>query len=269
MKFRGNSFQFAVATIPWTPAQISTSMWFDASDSNTITLTSGAVSQWNDKSGNNRHITQNAVPTGRPLVSAAALNGLNTITFDGTNDYMDNSSVGAAGNTSVSMITVFRMNSGGASEDLPMGTGGTGINRQCRCFYRAGSGTTVGFAGFAADVTSSAYSYDIGGSYHIFEAWNTQLASPNQVQIGRDGLITSYTPSNAFLTTADGFTMGSLRGGAIGNYYSAISVAEAIILYRSITDSERFLLEGYLAWKWGLQGNLPVSHPYKSSAPTI
>jgi hypothetical protein len=25
--------------------------------------------------------------------------------------------------------------------------------------------------------------------------------------------------------------------------------------------------EGYLAHKWGLEGNLPVSHPYKSSAP--
>ena len=25
--------------------------------------------------------------------------------------------------------------------------------------------------------------------------------------------------------------------------------------------------EGYLAHKWGLTSNLPVSHPYKSSAP--
>ena len=25
--------------------------------------------------------------------------------------------------------------------------------------------------------------------------------------------------------------------------------------------------EGYLAHKWGLTANLPVSHPYKSSAP--
>ena len=25
--------------------------------------------------------------------------------------------------------------------------------------------------------------------------------------------------------------------------------------------------EGYLAWKWGLQGNLPSGHPYKNSAP--
>lgn len=27
--------------------------------------------------------------------------------------------------------------------------------------------------------------------------------------------------------------------------------------------------EGYMAWKWGLEGNLPVSHPYKNAAPTV
>jgi hypothetical protein len=26
--------------------------------------------------------------------------------------------------------------------------------------------------------------------------------------------------------------------------------------------------EGYLAHKWGLTSNLPVSHPYKNTAPT-
>jgi len=33
-----------------------------------------------------------------------------------------------------------------------------------------------------------------------------------------------------------------------------------------ITDFEK--AEGYLAWKWGLEGNLPSDHPYKNSAPT-
>ena len=33
-----------------------------------------------------------------------------------------------------------------------------------------------------------------------------------------------------------------------------------------ITDVEK--AEGYLAHKWGLTSSLPVSHPYKSSAPT-
>ena len=34
----------------------------------------------------------------------------------------------------------------------------------------------------------------------------------------------------------------------------------------NIDDVEK--AEGYLAHKWGLESNLPVSHPYKSSAPT-
>tara|TARA_Y100000389_G_scaffold182635_1_gene199423 strand:- start:2887 stop:3189 length:303 start_codon:yes stop_codon:yes gene_type:complete len=34
-----------------------------------------------------------------------------------------------------------------------------------------------------------------------------------------------------------------------------------------LTDLEK--AEGYLAWKWGLEGSLPVSHPYKNSAPTV
>ena len=33
-----------------------------------------------------------------------------------------------------------------------------------------------------------------------------------------------------------------------------------------ISDVEK--AEGYLAHKWAITGNLPVSHPYKSSAPT-
>ena len=33
-----------------------------------------------------------------------------------------------------------------------------------------------------------------------------------------------------------------------------------------ISDIEK--AEGYLAHKWGLEGNLPDDHPYKNSAPT-
>jgi len=39
----------------WTPAQISTAAWYDADDASTITHTTNAVTQWDDKSGNARH----------------------------------------------------------------------------------------------------------------------------------------------------------------------------------------------------------------------
>ena len=35
----------------------------------------------------------------------------------------------------------------------------------------------------------------------------------------------------------------------------------------SFTDNSRQAIEGYLAWKYGIQGSLPAGHPYKSTAP--
>ena len=36
------------------------------------------------------------------------------------------------------------------------------------------------------------------------------------------------------------------------------------------TDAvSRQKVEGYLAHKWGVAGNLPANHPYKASAPTV
>jgi len=32
-------------------------------------------------------------------------------------------------------------------------------------------------------------------------------------------------------------------------------------------NSKQEIIEGYLAWKWGLVANLPAGHPYKNSAP--
>ena len=42
-----------------------------------------------------------------------------------------------------------------------------------------------------------------------------------------------------------------------------------IVMYNTVLDTtQRQKIEGYLAWKWGLQANLPSGHPYKSAAPT-
>lgn len=63
------------AAQPWTPAAITTALWLDAADSSTITLNGSTVSEWRDKSGNNRHATQ--ATTG----NQATYSG-NVLTFD-------------------------------------------------------------------------------------------------------------------------------------------------------------------------------------------
>jgi len=44
--------------LSWTPASVATDFWFDADNAGSITASGGAVSQWNDLSGNARHATQ-------------------------------------------------------------------------------------------------------------------------------------------------------------------------------------------------------------------
>lgn len=48
----------ASARRQWTPAQLSTALWLDAADANTLTVSNLQVSQWNDKSGNGRNAVQ-------------------------------------------------------------------------------------------------------------------------------------------------------------------------------------------------------------------
>jgi len=61
--------------------------WFDASNSNSITSSSGLVSQWNDVSGNGRHVT--SASAGRPSTETNTQNGLNVLTFVSGN-YLSN-----------------------------------------------------------------------------------------------------------------------------------------------------------------------------------
>jgi len=250
----------------WTPADIDTALWLDAADASTITESGGAVSQWNDKSGNALHISQSTALQ-QPAYTSNGLNGRNTITFDGSNDILFRDS-GLSSLETVSIFTVMRYISA-SGEDIIMGVGATASEGAIRSLYRTVGGTTQGFAGWSRDVLSSAYSTDTGGTHHIFANWNTSLSGTGHVFISKDGLSTAYTPNNGgtLVPTVAGFSVGSLRGDSVNSYYSNISVAEVIVLSTPPEINNRQQMEGYLAHKWGLTANLPIDHPYKTAVP--
>ena len=77
---RNRSRFFGGLAATWTPANLAgLALWLDAADASTITLNGSNVSQWNDKSGNNRHASQ-AVAANQPTYTAAALNSRNVVT---------------------------------------------------------------------------------------------------------------------------------------------------------------------------------------------
>jgi len=66
------------------PLLYSPIVWFRADD---VVIDGGAVSQWNDKSGNGYHALQ-ATPANRPIQVMGALGEQPVLRFDGTNDFL-------------------------------------------------------------------------------------------------------------------------------------------------------------------------------------
>jgi len=78
-----------------------------------------------------------------------------------------------------------------------------------------------------------------------------------------NGSNVGLSPRASFNYVASNFYIG-YDGGLAAN----MVVGEIVTFNNTLQTSTRQLLEGYLGWKWNMQSNLPLTHPYRSSAPT-
>jgi len=255
--------EFVFAEEEWTPAQITTALWLDADDASTITLNGSNVSAWNDKSGNGRNATQ-ATAANQPAYTTAGLNGKNILTFDGSSDYLGFSNL-TINDDNTYIYSVYSRSTAGThtldiASDIFVGSSGRGygnwwftdnvlytILRETSpvTFGTHGSSTATGtFINGAVRTSSGTQTWRNGSSFGTLQQTSgTFVTGPAFNQIGRVG------------TSSPNF------------FYHSGTIAEIIVGRESLSDSNRQLIEGYLAHKWGLTSNLPVDHPYKSVAP--
>jgi hypothetical protein len=239
-----NSYRFG---IPWTPLQITTALWLDAADAATVTTVSGAVSQWNDKSGNARHATQGTAGN-RPSYSN------NTITFDGVNDFLALAS--AYGSTSQLALSFFAV-SAAPGNFMILGTADVTnwTFRGAVIQIRLGNGVSNNVANW--NITSSSSS--IVSAVHsstTFSTWANGTAT------------TGSTLANGAINYGGTQYLARGDGGAGTTVYNG-SINEIVITSSALSTADRQQMEGYLAHKWNLNANLPSGHPYRSIAPTI
>ena len=245
--------------IAWTPTNITTQLWLDSADSSTITTVGSKVSQWNDKSGNARNASQ-SIDANRPTYTTAGLNGLNVVTFTTTSfQSMVLSSVMASGSTSGSIFWVQKndqdpptqANSGalfhndwstdGNFNHAPWEDGNIYTNVLRNSRVNAGNPTPLFTSPRILGIESNSSSYKIlidGTSF--------------------------YTAGGSFVLSAGNKTLGIPSGYGFRGY-----AAEIIIVNSVLSSGDREKIEGYLAHKWGITGNLDAGHPYKSVAPTL
>lgn len=67
-------------------------------------------------------------------------------------------------------------------------------------------------------------------------------------------------------STFDFNTMGSTAKDSPSRYLNA-GISELLLFDGEVSETNREIIEGYLAHRWGLSGNLPAAHPYSSINP--
>jgi hypothetical protein len=248
----------------WTPANITTALWLDAADASTVTTVSGAVSQWNDKSGNTRNASQGTAEY-RPAYSATGLNRKGIVSFDGTNDFM---LTAAANYAAINYFIVCKLT---PKENSSVFTARTSPNANKGSASDINVGLGFGFAGIPGDSNMS----NIGGnaSYAMTNGLPvSSLTSFNNFAVGVNCPADWFLFDMAITATVSGaktFCLGADIFASIGNRHLPCQVAELIVTSAALSATVRQQVQGYLAHKWGLTANLPNDHPYKTAAPIV
>ena len=261
-----NPYRFG-GVLPWTPANITTALWLDAADTSTITTVSGAVSQWNDKSGNGYHAVQ-ATASKRPTYLATGLNSIGALSFNKL-QIQNLRTPEIAGNgisaKSLSIIQVIKPSTGWGGLYLSsIGTRlNTPINGSWWSFIRANNSNEIGFHG-AAQYWSSSNLFnnstilcDVVTGGTVLDSW----ANGSQIQAART-IAAFTTRNNNFLDVGTGSQPSTDEA------FDGL-IVEVILVDAATSSDTRQRIEGYLAHKWGLTGSLPAGHPYKTTAPTV
>jgi hypothetical protein len=64
-----------------------------------------------------------------------------------------------------------------------------------------------------------------------------------------------------------GVTLGAYAVSSPTSNPFAGDIYEHIIFRYALTDQAIYQIEGYLAWKWGINSSLPTTHPYYKIRP--
>ena len=239
-------------------------LWLDASDpygNGTVPANGTIITTWTDKSGNG----YNAVsPQGPTITTSESLNSLPGIAVDnsvaGSGVYYNSSIPPGTFLNSLTIFGVYKSKSNTAQNSL-FGRGSTAYNpNYANPLELWEPRILIGF--------NNAVTYNSPVSFY---QPNVSLYNLNINQ------------TNSTVTQFINFSGGAITGSAwtasdIGNSFTIGTRTdnldtnnaiyfEVLVFNTNLSTPQRQSVEGYLAWKWGLQASLPAGHPYLSASP--
>lgn len=240
-------------TPPFSPHDISgLAMWYDASDADTIAESGGFVTQWDDKSGNAKHLTPVGAGGG-PATGSRTKNSLNVLDFTntaGSNTASTTKALTVASSGSNSAYTMFVVN----VQDNTSATNGPQIS----AWGTAGTGNHGLLMNIAGGSTQRQFLINSGG---------TGAATGSSITNGTWTLTTcNVTGALAMTNRKDGVADGSDTAPgapsatpniAIGGTTTGVrafdgAIAEILVYRPDLGTTDRDAVEAYLIDKWAI-----------------
>ena len=192
-----------------------------------------------------------------PTLVTPSQNGLNTIDFGPSSANLNSSSAYGGGDDGFSVYVVAKRGNAAVNQHVSGGSGSghlLGSNSSASVWVRAYKSDGSRYE--KTNVGGWSGGWDIVGFSADFVAGTFDVYQDGSSIDSQTGLATGTSQTHTFL-------IGTF-GGA-GHWQGELG--EELIVNNALSTTDREKIEGYLAHKWGLTANLPVSHPYKSTAP--
>lgn len=240
----------ALRRLSWTPAELGAALvvWVDATDTATITQggSPSRVSQWRDKSGNARHLSQGTAGW-QPYYLASGIGGKPAIQFVDSAFTRIRNAFGLVPQP-YTIAWAFRTASFSDFQQSDMfvasaniNDGGANASGTCINMFSNDGGVTYGLNQFAGNGAGSPQGA-LFGNTDYFHVGQFNSASSEMSVHGTNSVVNSGT------RPLSGLELGGWNGGAST---SDVTIGEVVVVNRALTTAERQAFEGYFAWKWG------------------
>jgi len=260
--------------VPWDPAtSITPAIWFDASDTSSYTTSGSTVTAVTDKAGN-----ATVTVTGTPNIFNT-LDSKTVFTFTSGEDFITDE-VAQASSGNHWAIGVMQWNQINNTKDSFWSVETTSSPKRDYAVSSANSSAFNGeldLDGLSSDRISStignAEDFNSPGAipedtWTIIAVFFNKTGNQIGVKVNGTSLFTVSDYDNSLQTNLDLRIFRNRSNermqGQMAEFFTVADIPGTGVT--DISDVEK--AEGYLAHKWALTGNLPVSHPYKNTAPT-
>jgi len=241
----------------WTPSNLvsGVALWVDGS---TATINAGTVTVTNAGS-------VGGTLSGPASLAAGGIGSLQAVQFNGTNQYV----TGNYTNTGTTLTAFFVGKSLNSSQANYAGMMSVWTNGAANDFDNPGSAVLFNQNNNTAN---SIYTYRNGALSSTNGTLTTAFLADTVFNGSSDTLYLNGSPANS-VNSSVSFNAGKVVLGcrwqtsSFNTWWNG-NFGEAIICNASLSMLDRQKVEGYLAWKWGLQANLPATHPFKSGPPS-